>query len=260
MQRIRCNENDIELLKKQIEALKGKNIKNTITLNIMDNIKVIKPKIYITASAYIKMQTIIRESELEVGWHLLMHKHKTGLFEINDVLIYPQKTTAAYIEVDDEERAKWQNKLDINVFKAIHGQVHSHVNMSCTPSSVDKTHYEEVTALIKDKPENYYLFAIVNKKGEIYMNFYDYEQNVIFETKDIELNIMSEDGMNIINQIKKELKEKIKKIEAPTITQIQNTKLQKKQMSLIENQKTIYYDTEEDYYRKNWESEYDRYY
>lgn len=257
MQRIKSDEKDIEALKKQLDSLKGKTIKDTITLHLMDSVKAIKPKIYITATAYVKMQAVVNKSNLEVGWHLLMHKHKTGLFEINDILIYPQKTTATYIEVDDEERAKWQNGLDINVFKAIHGQVHSHVNMSCTPSGVDRTHYDEVAALIKHKPENYYLFAIVNKKGEIYANFYDYEQNIIFETKEIELVIMSEDGTNIIKQVEKELDQKIK-IQAPKQT-IKVPK-QQKQLSMLAQEKPDYFETEEEYYKKNWESEYDRYY
>lgn len=218
MQRITYEPQDIELLKKQLDTLskvRPKTMISTLTLNIFDSVKVTKPKIFITATAYVKMCTIVKECDGEIGWHLLMRKHTTGLYEVYDVLIYPQKASAAYIEVDDEERNKWQNKMDINVFKAIHGQVHSHVNMSCTPSGVDKTHYEEVTNLIKSKPENYYLFAIVNKKGDLWANFYDYEQNIIFDTKEIEITIMNESGEDIINEIKEEIKTNLKKPEIP---------------------------------------------
>lgn len=216
MQRIIYEPQDIELLKKQLDALskiKPKTAISTLTLNLFDSVKVTKPKIFITAEAYVKMYTIVKECDGEIGWHLLMRKHATGVYEVYEVLIYPQKASATYIEVDDEERNKWQNKMDINVFKAIHGQVHSHVNMGCSPSGVDKTHYEEVTNLIKNKPENYYLFAIVNKRGDIWANFYDYEQNIIFDTKDIEITIMNEKGEDIIKEIKKEIKTNLKKQE-----------------------------------------------
>ncbi len=265
MQRIRFEKQDIDLLKAQLDELakaKPGIIKGNIVLNVMQAVKVVQPKIYITASAYVKMMTIVKECNGEIGWHLLMSKHRTGIYELYDILIYPQKASAAYIEVDDEERAKWQNKLDVNTFKAIHGQIHSHVNMSCTPSGVDNTHYTEVTALIKPNKDNYYLFAIVNKKGEFWANFYDYEQNTLFETKDISFIIMDEKGIDIIEQTKQQIKDNLKQRVIPSPycyyeSEPSDKKVKKKksdkQMSIQEQVAASYA------YQKELEDLYDRY-
>ena len=69
-------------------------------------------------------------------------------------------------------------------------QGHSHVNMSTTPSSVDTALYDQILDQLDD--DMFYIFLIWNKKNDKTIKIYDMAKNVLFETSDITVSILSE--------------------------------------------------------------------
>ena len=151
-----------------------------------------KPEIYITASAYVKMLELVRQSPIEISWHGLVKRDlETNKYLIYDVLIFPQINSATSTTADEEGFAKWQMNLIMDTDFPIedlrmHG--HSHVNMNVFSSGVDDQYQEDLLHKVEDN--DYYIFLIFNKKSEICALLYDYHQHVLFETKDIFLDVI----------------------------------------------------------------------
>lgn len=173
-----------------------------------------KAKIYFTEEAWMKMQALVREFEKEVAWHGVAFRGDDNAAEkdeyiIKDILVYPQKVTGASVEMDTEEYAKWiEDNIDDDRFFDIRMQGHSHVNMGVTPSSVDLAHQEAILDQLSDNM--FYIFMIWNKRGDKNIKIYDLKKNILFETADIEIEVM-DDGYGVdsfINKAKSQVKDR----------------------------------------------------
>lgn len=162
-----------------------------------------KAKIFFTEEAWMKMQTLVREFEKEVAWHGVAFRgedDEKDEYIIKDILVYPQKVTGASVEMDTEEYAKWiEENFEDERFFNIRMQGHSHVNMGVTPSSVDLTHQEAILDQLSDKM--FYIFMIWNKKGDKNIKIYDLAKNILFETTDIEVEVL-DDGYGLDSFVK----------------------------------------------------------
>lgn len=169
-----------------------------------------KAKIFFTEEAWMKMQALVRKFEKEVAWHGVAFRGEDAEkdeYIIKDILVYPQKVTGASVEMDTEEYAKWiEENIEDERFFDIRMQGHSHVNMGVTPSSVDLAHQEEILYQLSDKM--FYIFMIWNKKGDRNIKIYDLAKNVLFETTDIDVEVLN-DGYGIDSFIK-EAEEQVK--------------------------------------------------
>lgn len=170
-----------------------------------------KAKIYFTEVAWMKMQALIREFDKEVAWHGVAFRGDDNVekdeYIIKDILVYPQKVTGASVEMDTEEYAKWiEENIEDERFFDIRMQGHSHVNMGVTPSSVDLTHQEAILDQLSDNL--FYIFMIWNKKGDSNIKIYDLAKNILFETADIDIEVM-DDGYGLDSFVK-ESKGKVK--------------------------------------------------
>lgn len=170
-----------------------------------------KAKIYFTEVAWMKMQALIREFDKEVAWHGVAFRGDDNVerdeYIIKDILVYPQKVTGASVEMDTEEYAKWiEENYEDERFFDIRMQGHSHVNMGVTPSSVDLTHQESILDQLSDNL--FYIFMIWNKKGDSNIKIYDLAKNILFETADIDIEVM-DDGYGLDSFVK-ESKGKVK--------------------------------------------------
>jgi hypothetical protein len=155
-----------------------------------------KPIVNFTAEAYLKMNYLIQECTSEIGWHGTVTRNK-NIFTITDILVYPQKVTGATtssIPVGDKYDA-WLMELPDNIFNFLRFQGHSHVNMGTSPSGVDNNFYDAILQTLKDN--DYYIFAIMNKRQEISIWIYDLATNLIFDEKDITLNILTPAGESL---------------------------------------------------------------
>ncbi len=169
-----------------------------------------KAKIFFTERAWMKMQALIREFDKEVAWHGVAFRGEDpekDEYIIKDILVYPQKVSGASVEMDTEEYAKWiEENIEDERFFDIRMQGHSHVNMGVTPSSVDLTHQEAILDQLTDNL--FYIFMIWNKRGDSNIKIYDLAKNILFETTDIDVEVL-DDGYGIDSFIKSS-KEQVK--------------------------------------------------
>lgn len=150
-----------------------------------------KAKIEVTPEAHAKMTTLTALCQKEIGWHMIVDKLDTGIYRISDVVVYPQTVTGVTVTTDDVDYTSWLYKFDDETFNKIRGQGHSHVNMGTFASATDEAYMTQVLQQIDD----YYVFLIMNKKGELYTRVYDFVDNVYYENGDSEYLIMLEDNI-----------------------------------------------------------------
>lgn len=157
-----------------------------------------KAKIYFTEAAWMKMQALIKEFDKEVAWHGVAFRGEDETkdeYIIKDIVVYPQKVTGSTVEMDTEEYAKWiEDNIEDERFFNIRMQGHSHVNMMVSPSSVDLAHQEAILDQLSDKL--FYIFMIWNKRGDSNIKIYDLAKNVLFETADIDIEVL-DDGHGV---------------------------------------------------------------
>ncbi len=162
----------------------------------MKNEEKVRALIVFTASAFTKMMMLVQSFDSEVAWHYLTRRGTDpATFEVYDVLVYPQVVTGATVNTDDESYTKFMMDLTDEQAEFMHGQGHSHVNMATSPSSVDKQHQYSIIQTMGG--QGFYLFQIWNKRLESTSILYDFDNNVLYEDKDIDVDIVDEDGLPI---------------------------------------------------------------
>jgi hypothetical protein len=167
------------------------------------------PIVVITAEAYIKMIELIRQSEVEISWHGLVKRNKEeGAYLVYDILVFPQENSSTTTTAKEDEFAEWMmNYLMDPEFPIedlrMHG--HSHVNMSVFSSGVDDAYQKDILTKVEDG--DYYLFLIMNKRLEICALLYDFDQQILFENKDIEIEIITNDDVLLRDWARKTIKE-----------------------------------------------------
>ena len=152
------------------------------------------PTIFITPTAALKMQTLVNKCTTEIGWHGLV-KRDGMRFLIYDIIVYPQYVTGATISSDETEYCEWMQSFEDDVFNSIRFQGHSHVNMGTTPSGTDNTLYNSMLDSLR--PDDFYIFMILNKKSDMYIMLYDLLNNFSFTGKDIDIVYLVDDEQDI---------------------------------------------------------------
>lgn len=158
-----------------------------------------KAHIYITETAWLKITSLLREFSKEVAWHATAYRvPDKDEYIIKDVLVYPQTVTAATVDMDEEEYAKWLQTGIMSGderFDDIHCQMHSHVNMGVFASGTDIQHQEEILNQLKD--DSFYIFMIWNKSLNVYIRIFDMQKNILFESADCSYSVMEDNtGIN----------------------------------------------------------------
>lgn len=137
-------------------------------------------EIYFTAKAFSKMTILIMSYSTEVAWHGVIARDKDK-FTVEDILVYPQKVSAAFVDTDEEQYAQWL--ISQPEFSKIRMQCHSHVNMGARPSGTDSEFYADIATQIRDG--DYYLFMIWNKRLECYTEIRHKDESLVESSKDI---------------------------------------------------------------------------
>lgn len=167
-------------------------MKNPITGGTLTYTKTLscgRATILFTPVAYLKQAALVRETESEIGWHGIVHRSETDprVFIVEDIVVYPQKVTGTSINPDQGEYNTWQDSFDDDTFNAMRFHGHSHVNMGVFSSSVDDGYQED---LIKQlAPDMFQIFMILNKSGKHWQRIVDLQQNVVFDTSDIDIGL-----------------------------------------------------------------------
>lgn len=150
-----------------------------------------KAKILFTPTAYAKMISLLMAFDSEIAWHGVGERMDEKTFVISDILVYPQTVTGTTVDMDTEKYALWLMENDEDDrFNHIIMQGHSHVKMQTSPSSVDKTHQEEILEQLTD--DMYYIFMIWNKRLEHTTKIYDLQNNTMYDDNEIEYGIIDE--------------------------------------------------------------------
>ena len=183
------NPNNFEYTKKDMSDYLDKNAKADIK----------KPTLYITADAYTTMYELVKQSSVEIQWHMMVTRNlEDQIYTIYDVLLFPQTNSGTSTTSDQNEFAAWQMALIQNIdfpIEELRGHGHSHVNMNVYSSGIDDAYQTELITKVEDG--DFYIFLVLNKKMEMYALIYDFAQQMIFETKDIDIKILTKEGIDI---------------------------------------------------------------
>lgn len=177
--------------------LSDNTVKFSVKLTDILNANTPKAQLHISAHAYAKMMMYVRDTTTEIAWHGTVIRSDNN-YLITNVFLYPQKLSAATVTTDQEQYNKWLEGLDDDTYNALRFQGHSHVNFGATPSGTDLNFYDTILQVL---PKNdYYIFMILNKRGDMTFLIYDLAQNLIYENNDIELHI-GDETENLVHTI-----------------------------------------------------------
>lgn len=145
-----------------------------------------KATLVFSPMAWYKMHLLIDKFDSEVGWHGTIERGENPReYVVTDILVYPQEVTGATVNTDQEGYQTWLDNLDDDTFNALHFHGHSHVNMGTSPSGVDIEHQASIIEQMRG--DMFYVFVIWNKKGDKNIKIYDFKENTLFETSDVEV-------------------------------------------------------------------------
>lgn len=159
-----------------------------------------KVKVYYTSGAYVKMLKLLQNFSSEVGWHGLIRRLSPSEFLIYDILMFKQTVTGSTVNTDDEEYVKFMMNLTEEQANNMYFYGHSHVNMTTTPSTVDINYQKNIVSSLNGK--GFYLFQIWNKSLASTSILYDFESGLLYEDKDIEMDILDDEGFSVTEFIK----------------------------------------------------------
>ena len=142
--------------------------------------------------AYVKMSKLVATCDKEIAWHGYVTKDG-DCYTIEDIFMYPQKATATTVNADEEAYGPWMIKNIKEKLNTVRMQGHSHVNMGVSPSHTDLDYYKDLLGHVTD----FYIFLVINKRGEVHTRLYDKTQNVLYT--EIPLKIVHEGNILDLN-------------------------------------------------------------
>ena len=222
------------------------NISELLDLYVKEN-NIPEPTVYITTQAYTKMRMLVDKTTTEIGWYGIVNKVPglTGVYVIEDIIVYPQKVTGATCEQLDDKMFEFEMSLTTDQVnhKRFHG--HSHVNMGTTPSGVDEQFYHDILTQVTD----FFIITVTNKRNEYTTRVYDMEHNILFT--DVPISVIDDEGL----ELDLWYEESKKQLEEPTVVNryYGNDLVKHKQLSVIDemfDKDDEYWDDAESRWRK----------
>lgn len=138
------------------------------------------PVIRISPKALGKMQSLVKWSDVEVGWLGVVERFN-HTYTIKDIYLFEQEVNSVTCEITPESLALFAEDLlqypnGMEIFNNIRMWGHSHVNMSVEPSCQDETQFEELAKNSGD----YFIRIIANKRGELSVDLIDEELGMTY--------------------------------------------------------------------------------
>ena len=213
MEKIQRTNNDInDIIKEFIKALNENKNLSSFKIKTPEPKNKEKIKVGFTAKAYTKMKMLVANTSEECAWKGYVTHPTKDLYLIKDIYVYPQKYRGLHVESDDEKYPMWCAKLaheNPDVYNHLRFQGHSHVNASVSPSSTDLDYYKETISEIEEN--DFYIFMILNKSGDMWINVFDKKKNIRYEKTDIEVYIYEKDT-NFNKWTEEQIKENLTEI------------------------------------------------
>lgn len=184
-----------------------------------------KARLSFTRMAWRKQKRLVEDFASEVGWHGICKRdpEDPAHFIVEDIMVFPQTVTGATVTPSQEEYNAWNNSLSDEQFNNCRFHGHSHVNMATSPSGTDITFQKQITGRLEGdgfteeaKAElleqlgdtAFYVFLIINKRGEMTTRIRDMANNVEYESKEIE--IIYEEDPDELGRFMQDAKQKVK--------------------------------------------------
>lgn len=158
-----------------------------------------KPRIIYTPLAWTKQFLLIMSQTGEIGWHGVVEvvDRVKNIYRIKDIIVYPQMVSGVTVQTDELTYSNWLGSQPDDIFNGLKAHFHSHVNMSTTPSGVDESDKDKIVEQLRaDKPDQFYIFMIWNKRLEYSADVYDVGNGIRWGSKDVTVEI---DGLGEIN-------------------------------------------------------------
>ena len=192
-------------------------IENDVTVKVstkdmIDTTDVVFPTVYIEEQASNKLWCYINLCDKEIGWHGTVVREEGNVFRITDVFLFPQTVTAATVTTDDDEYSTWLLSQPDETFNQMRFHGHSHVNMNTGASGTDLAYQQNLLRDVQD----FYIFGIFNKRGDINLCIYDMQTNFLYEKEDIEVyDYCTQYETDIATDIKEYVKTPVSQVRPP---------------------------------------------
>ena len=164
-----------------------------LSYNMSYSLKDCKAVVLFTQMAYRKILALVLGFQDEVAWHGIASRAGDSQFLIEDIFVYPQEVTDRTVITDQGTYTNWLYEFDDDTFNQIRMQGHSHVNMGVTPSETDDDHRQKILAQLES--DMFYIFMIWNKSLSVHTLIYDMAQNVLYESDDVEIEVLDDEHM-----------------------------------------------------------------
>lgn len=172
-------------LDKQLSSITrfSKQLSLRLDINSLFNIEDI-PTVFFSKRAYSKLAALTTSCPKEIGWHCTVEKEilddGSETYTVTDTFVYPQEVTGGTTKATDD-CGMWYMKQPDEVFNHLRMQGHSHVDFGVTPSPTDRNYYAKLIEGVKD----FYIFFIINKRGEVWIELHDMVRGIIYEESDL---------------------------------------------------------------------------
>ena len=141
--------------------------------------------VFFAPTAWVKTLSLVMQYSVEVQWHGLVRRLSDNKFVVEDILVFPHDAAPASVISVQEQYEEWLNSLGDDTFNRVRFHGHSHVNMPVHPSIVDVNYRSNIVRNFgTPHPNNdiFYIFLIINKRGELSGEIYDFTNNAVYET------------------------------------------------------------------------------
>lgn len=168
------------------------------------------PRIYITPNAMAYIQEFVNLSQTEVSWLGTISEIEEG-YLIEKVSLIDQTVNGVTCEFAPDALSAFMTTFikehGIDEYNKVRFWGHSHVNMAVSPSAQD------ASQIMQWKEQDYYIMGIFNKKGEIYLAFYDFKNNTVY--KRLPLMLYTNDSRGVGDNAKQLLQKHVKPLCSP---------------------------------------------
>lgn len=164
-----------------------------------------EPKFLFTPEALYKIQCYVEECDKEIGW-LGRIRQDGDTYLCDEVFLLHQEVGAAATDITEAGLAALMEEIGLEENETLRLWGHSHVNMGVSPSSEDK----KTPELFMKNGCAYFFRIICNKRGEMGVTFFNWQQNYYIE--DMAWGILAAEDDEVRSRIKAEMAEKVKAI------------------------------------------------
>ncbi len=171
---------------------------NEINSKLFDKYPV--AKLNFTHKAFAKIAHLVAACHYEIGWEGIVTRTGEWEFTIEDILVYPQLVSPAYVEADEKKYFEYAEQLTDEQWNKKRFNGHSHVKMGVSPSGTDMAFRENITNNMKSG--EFFIFEIVNKLGARNYQIFIKECGVVSFTKFYEIGFVGEDSEEWLKEAK----------------------------------------------------------